>query len=82
MDKTIGAKKKQLKTIINLLEKSKVSEEGYESSQQPFFIKGFSHDFKINHKFIPDLPDSLNRHFKMFYQVVGDPGREIYIDDV
>lgn len=81
MDKITEAKKKQLKTILNLLEKSKVSVEGYESSQQPFFMKDVSSDFKINHKPIPDLPDSLNRHFKMFYQVVGDPDREIYIND-
>ena len=81
MDKTTEAKKKQLKTILNLLEKSKVSEEGYESSDQPFFMKGVPSDFKINHKPIPDLPDSLNRHFKMFYQIVGDPEREVYIGD-
>jgi hypothetical protein len=81
MDKTTEAKKKQLKTILNLLEKSKVSEEGYESSDKPFFMKGVPSDFKINHKPIPDLPESLNRHFKMFYQVVGDPDREVYIGD-
>ena len=44
-------------------------------------MKDVSSDFKINHKPIPDLPDSLNRHFKMFYQVVGDPDREVYIND-
>ena len=80
MDKMSQEKQKQLKTILNLLEKSKISEEGYESSEQPFFMNGKSEDFKINYKYIPDLPDSLNRHFKMLYQVVGDPEREVYID--
>ena len=61
-------KQKQLKTILKLLEKSKISEEGYESSEQPFFMNGKSTDFKINYKYVPDVPDSLNRHFKMFYQ--------------
>ena len=81
MDKTAEAKKKQLKTILNLLEKSKVSEEGYESSKQPFFMKGVPSDFKINHKHIPDLPESLNRHFKLFYQVLGNSDREVYINE-
>ena len=81
MDKTAQSKKKQLESILNLLEKSKVSEEGYESSNKPFFMKGVPSDFKVNHKSIPDLPDTLNRHFKLFYQVVGDPDREVYIDD-
>ena len=44
------------------------------------FMNGKSENFKINYKYVPDIPDSLNRHFKMFYQVVGDPSREVYID--
>jgi len=81
MDKIFQEKQKQLKKILNLLEKSKISEEGYESSEQPFFMNGKSENFKINYKYIPDVPDSLNRHFKTFYEVVGNPKREVYINE-
>ena len=52
MDKMSQEKHKQLKTILNLLEKSKISEEGYESSNKLFFMNGKSEDFKINYKYV------------------------------
>ena len=38
-------------------------------------------DFKIGYKSIPDLPNNLNRNFKTLYEVIGDPNKEVYINE-
>jgi hypothetical protein len=81
MTSIIEAKKKQTETILKLLKDCKVSNEDYKSSDEPFFQSDSSKDFKVGFTSIPELPDNLNRHFKIFYEVVGDPTIEIYIKE-
>jgi len=81
MDKHIKEKKKQINTILELLKKSKTSKENYQSSIEPFFNNDINQvDFEQNFKSIPELPDSLNRHVKLIYEITGDPDIEIYIN--
>jgi len=75
----IEAKKKQIQTIQELLKKAKISQENYKSSMEPFFHMNMEKDYQENYKSIPELPESLNRHFKLFYEIVGNPSIEIYI---
>ena len=38
-------------------------------------------DFKIGYNTIPELPENLNRNFKTFYEYVGNPNKEVYINE-
>jgi hypothetical protein len=81
MSKFILQKTEQIRKIHNILKNAKLSEDNYQSTSEPFFIGSNPQDFKIGHNTIPELPDSLNRHFKTFYEVVGNPKREVYINE-
>ena len=82
MDNSTKNKVQQIKKLMNLLNKSRLSGEGYQSSQQPFFIQDNQPEkFKIGYKTNPELSDSLNRNFKLLYNIIGDPDREIYINE-
>ena len=81
MNKHIEEKKKQINTILELLKKSKTSREDYKSSIEPFFNNDINQkDFEQNFKSIPELPDALNRHVKLIFEITGDPDIEIYIN--
>ena len=81
MDKSLKEKTKQVNTILELLKKSKLSNEEYKSTDQPCFMNGENNDFKIDYKPVPEMPDNLNRHFKLFYEILGNPDIEVYIGD-
>ena len=81
MDSIIEAKKKQTETIYDLLKDCKISNEDHKSSKEPFFLMDISKKFKVGFKDIPELPSNLNRHFKLFYEIVGDPKIEVYIGE-
>ena len=81
MDKSLTEKTNQVKTVLSMLNKSELSNGEHVSSEQPFFLKGESYEFKMDYKPIPELPPALNRHFKLFYEIVGDPDKEVYIGE-
>ena len=82
MEKHLQYKKKQIQTIQELLKNAKTSSENYKSSGEPFFHNDIdSKEFQLNYKSIPELPDSLNRHFKILYELIGDPEVEVYIGE-
>jgi hypothetical protein len=81
MDKLLSEKTKQVKTILSMLNKAELSDSGHVSTKQPFFLRGKSNEFKIDYKPIPELPKELNRHFKLFYEIVGEPDKEVYIGE-
>ena len=35
----------------------------------------------MNHKNLPKIPESLNRHIKVMYELIGDPNIEVYIGE-
>ena len=81
MDKQIAQKTEQIQKIHNILKNSKLSSDNYQSSNKPFFMSNHESDFKIGYKSIPDLPNDLNRNFKTLYEVIGDPKKEVYINE-
>ena len=44
-------------------------------------MKGDSKPFEAGHITIPEIPDALNRHFKLFYEILGNPDVEVYIGE-
>ena len=80
MDKFIKNKKKHIDKILKLLNQSKMSDEGYSSCAQPFCSKNPIQDFKQGNKSIPEIPEDLNRNFKLLYELVSNPDVEIYIN--
>ena len=81
MSKFISQKTEQIRKVHNILKNAKLSEDDYRSTEQPFYTCNKSKTFEIGHNTIPELPDTLNRNFKTFYEVLGNPKREVYINE-
>ncbi|MAD57133.1 MAG: hypothetical protein CMK44_00990 [Porticoccus sp.] len=81
MEKQISEKRKQILSVQELLENSKLSDEKYDSTKEPFFMKHDNDEYVMNYKDLPQIPESLNRHIKIFYTLVGNPDVEVYIGD-
>ena len=81
MDSFLKQKTIHANGILELLENAKMSKKGHKSTTQPCFMKGESDDFKAGYNTLPEIPDSLNRHFKMLYEIIGNPDIEVYIGD-
>ena len=81
MDKHLSEKRKQILSVQELLKNSKISDVNYDSTKKPFYTKGDNDDYIMNYKDLPQLPESLNRHIKIFYTLVGNPDKEVYIGD-
>ena len=72
----------RIKKILEVLKKeAKISDDNFDSSQQPFFITNPTNNFTINYNHIDldKIPDGLNRNIKNIYQILGDTKKEIYI---
>ena len=81
MEKVIAAKKKQVNTILELLKDGNMSSEGFKSSDQPWFMSEEKLDkIVLNNNFTPEVPDNLNLHIKILYNMI-DPDREIYLGE-
>jgi len=81
MEKHIIEKRKQILSVQELLKNSKLSGENYDSTKEPFYMKEDNDDYIMNYKDLPQLPQSLNRHIKIFYTLIGNPDVEVYIGD-
>ena len=81
MDKLIKEKQKQILSVKELLVNAKVSDENYDSTVEPFFQKREQNDYELDFKELPELPEGLNRHMKLFYCLIGNPDVEVYIGD-
>ena len=81
MEKHLSEKRKQILSVEELLKSAKLSEERYDSTMEPFFMKRGDDDYIMNYKDLPELPEALNRHIKIFYTLVGNPDKEVYIGD-
>ena len=73
MDKQISEKRKQILSVEELLKNSKLSDENYDSTIEPFFMKRGNNDYIMNYKDLPQLPEALNRHIKIFYTLLINP---------
>lgn len=76
----------RIQRIINILQKSKISEDNYSSSKQPFFMQNNIYNFNISNESINDtyikkLPNSLNNNIKLIYKILNNPNKEIYLNE-
>tara|TARA_B110000902_G_C14187949_1_gene543050 strand:+ start:155 stop:691 length:537 start_codon:yes stop_codon:yes gene_type:complete len=81
MEKHLSDKREQVISVQELVKNSTLSEENHDSTIEPFFQKSIEKNYLMNFKEIPELPESLNRHMKIFYELVGNPNTEVYIGD-
>jgi len=81
MEKHLSDKRMQVISVQELVKNSTLSGENHDSTKEPFFQKGIEKNYLMNFKEIPELPESLNRHMKIFYELVGNPDLEVYIGD-
>ena len=81
MNKIIESKKKQVLSVQEFLLNANRSNENHDSTQEPCFIGSVQNDLIMNHKELPDIPESLNRHIKIMYECIGNPDIEIYIGE-
>lgn len=75
---------KQIDKIIKVLETATISDDDYNSTNQPFFNKDpQNREFKINSKKINDsiIPNSLNRNIILIYKLLGNTSKEIYLKE-
>ena len=75
---------KTVKKILSVLEKGYLSENNYNSLRVPFFQqnkeKKFSIDFQEFENHTP-IPEGLNRNIKLIYRILGNPNKEIYLNE-
>ena len=81
MNNFIQFKKKKSKEILEKLKSKKISDINYDSTQEPFFLKKKSTDFEIDFKEIKNLPDGLNYFIKLLFEIIGNPEKEVYLDN-
>ena len=74
-------KKKQIEKIYNVLLKTKVSDDEYDSTQIPFYLFDNKNDFEVEHELIENIPEGLNRNIKIIYDILGNPKKEIYMKE-
>jgi hypothetical protein len=81
MEKVVKEKRKQILSVKELLVNSKISDENYDSTIEPFFQRRDINNYDMDFKKLPELPEGLNRHMKLFYSLVGNPDVEVYIGE-
>lgn len=71
MNSPVSAKTYQVNKILKLLNSSRTSSESCGEPER----------FVIGHKQIPELPESINRNFKLLHEIIGNPEKELYINE-
>ena len=81
MNRQLEQKKRSIQKILSILNKSIISEEGYDSTKEPFFLAGNVKDFVMDFKVVDGIPSSLNRNITLIYNIIGNPKKELYIGE-
>ena len=84
MNNIMDAKTKQMKNILDVLEKCTVSTNDYVSSNKPFFNSDNNKQpfQQFNNLFTnSQIPEGLNQNIKNIYEILGDSKKEIYINE-
>jgi hypothetical protein len=75
-------KQKQIEKMMDVLKRSNVSTDTFDSTKQPFFKPDTEKfNFEINHDNDFEVPDGLNRNVKLIYDILGNSKKEIYIGE-
>ena len=74
--------RKRYKQILNQLNKGHISQNNYDSTKQPFFLKNKNQEFIVDFQKIQGLPERLNRNIIAIYNIIGNPKCEVYLNIV
>lgn len=78
MDKNI----ERIFKINEVLQKTKISNEGYDSMNVGFFLRDENKKlFDIDFKEVKALPRGLNCNIKNIYEIIGNMEREVYLGE-
>lgn len=78
MDKNV----QRIFKINKVLEKAKISNEGYNSMDVGFFARDSGQQlFKVDFKDLKELPKGINCNVKTIYEILGNMETEIYIGE-
>lgn len=72
---------KRYQNILNVLNKGHISQNNYDSTKQPFFLKNKNQEFIIDFQKIQGLPERLNRNIIAIYNIIGNPECEVYLNE-
>ena len=79
MTSLVEEKTKQVLAVQEMLSNSTIST-GHDSTQEPFFNRPEEQKvYAMDHVGMPEVPDALNRHIKIMYELIGNPDSEVYI---
>ncbi len=81
MNKHVEQITRNTQKILNFLEKGHMSDDNYIGSDMPFFMKNDNDTFTIGHHNLPEMPNGLNHDIVKMFQIIGNPQREVYIND-
>ena len=78
----MDANVKRIFKINDVLQKGKISRDGYNSMQVGFFNQDEQKTlFDIDYQQIKELPNGLNCNVKSIYEIIGNPEREVYLGE-
>ena len=77
MDDHLQIMQKRIKSILDILDTGTLSEENYDSTQEPFFQMNNNKEFKQDFKRIPELPHGLNANIRHIYEIIGNSKVEV-----
>ena len=72
---------KRCEYILNQLNKGHISQDNYDSTKQPFFLKNKNQNFIVDFQKIEGLPERLNRNIISIYNIIGNPKCEVYLNE-
>ena len=79
MNKFAEQKKQHVQNLLKFLEEAQISNPNHDSTKEPFFRGGDRASFLMDNKDLPKFPDTLNRHIKILYEIIGNPDVEVYL---
>lgn len=71
----------QYQKILDVLNKGHISENNYDSTQKPFFLKNKNKEFIIDYQKIEGIPKRLNKNIIAIYNIIGNPKCEVYLNE-
>ncbi len=82
LNKFAHYKKRDIENILIKLSGSKMSSGNYDSTKVGFFSQDSKRvPFEIGNKSLPRMPDELNRNIQLIYKLIGDPDKEVYLEE-
>ena len=81
MNKHVEQITRNTQKIYDFLKKGHMSDNDYIGSDIPFFMKNDNDIFTVGNYNLPKMPNNLNHDIVKMFQIIGNPQREVYIND-